>query len=160
MIGLIITINGYNKHFYSFTNTFLCENLEKSKEQLIKYLANEFNKLDIDFPKDIYEFENIWFDNQYVKTTIFNYKLFLDNKWEEPWEYENLYYDILDEIINIESNQSYNFEKLYGEPNEDESDNINNYEDNSNEYLEVSNDPKLKDFENNISQILINSKNI
>jgi hypothetical protein len=160
MIGLIITINGYNKHFYSFTNTFLCENLEKSKEQLIKYLANEFNKLDIDFPKDIYEFENIWFDNQYVKTTIFDYKLFLDNKWEEPWEYENLYYDILDEIINIESNQSYNFEKLYGEPNEDESDNINNYEDNSNEYLEVSNDPKLKDFEDNISQILINSKNI
>jgi len=160
MIGLIITINEYKNYFKSYDKTFICDTIDIAKNELIKYIAELFNKLDIDFPEDIYDFERIWYDNKYINAKIYNYKLFIDNKWIEPWEYEELYYDIIDQIVKIESEKP--VEEEINDDNDDDNNDNNSDNENKNEYeyLESSNNDKLKDFEDNIEKILSNLKNI
>jgi len=160
MIGLIVTINEYKNHFKSYNKTFVCDTIENAKTELITCIASIFNILDVDFPQDVYDFERIWYDNKYVLAKIYDYKLFVNNKWETPWEYEELYYDIIDEIIKINSNCKQENSENDDDDDEQEESDVNVSDENKYQYLESKNTDKFKELEENIEKILINSKNV
>jgi hypothetical protein len=86
MFGLIINIVTKNN---ILEKTFNVNSLEESKIELINFLATEFNKLNIDFPISLDDFEYIWCDYQSMdmRNNIFNYNIFdsFNNKWIKTW---------------------------------------------------------------------------
>lgn len=124
-IGLFIIINKFTHYFETIHHTTTGTTLDNIKEQLINYLAKQFNSLNIDFPLELCDFEYIWFKQQYVLCNAFNYKIFYQNNWIEPWELEDIYTDVLDKMLEEDTNNPPNFSELYGEPDPDEN-KINN----------------------------------
>jgi hypothetical protein len=124
--GLIVIINKYDNYFETIKETFVCTNLDDCKEKLINYLALEFNKLTIDFPLELNDFEYIWFKHNYTKSNVFSYTIFNSEiiKWEEPWELQDLYYEVIEKIHEIEIADGIDFTKLYAESNLDDEDNV------------------------------------
>jgi hypothetical protein len=113
MYGLIVYI--YNKSFI-LENTFSINNLDEAKEELTTYLSQEFNKLHIDFPMNLIEFEALWCEHYSMEQidNIFNYNIYdsQNNKWIKPWNNEEIYNDTLDKIIHLEinNNKDYNID--------------------------------------------------
>ena len=103
MIGLIVYI--YNKTFV-LEKTFNKNSLEEAKQELSNYLAIEFNKLYIDFPINLIEFKALWCEHYTMEQidNVFNYNIYdtYDNKWKKPWNYQEIYNDVLYKIINFE----------------------------------------------------------
>lgn len=116
MIAIIININKFNKYFDYETHTFVCNDLNECYEKLINTLVSVFINTDIDYPDDLIDFDYLWFNRQYVKIPSFYYKIFSNNIWDNPWENQEIYSDILDKINQIETSNPPNFSKLYGEP--------------------------------------------
>jgi hypothetical protein len=110
MIGLVVNI--INKTNI-LEKTFSINNLDDAKNELINYLATEFNKLHIDFPAQLIQFEYIWCEHQSMDhiDNIFYYNLFdgSNGTWHKPWEYEEIYNDILEKIIELEENNNKNY---------------------------------------------------
>jgi hypothetical protein len=123
-LGLIVNIIKFKTYFETETKTFSCSNITDAKKKLIKYLASIFQHLIIDFPDDILEFEYIWFQQQFVKSSVFNYKIFYNNKWIEPWENQHIYDCVLDMINKIDIENNINYEELYDEPTLEELDEL------------------------------------
>ena len=111
MIGLIIYVYKKNE---ILEKTFSISNVDEAKIKLVNYLANEFNILYIDFPLKLSDFEYIWSENHKMENldTIFNYNLFdsSDNLWKKPWDNDEIYNDILDNIILLEVNNNKDYE--------------------------------------------------
>ena len=110
MIGVFIyIINKTN----IIEKTFSTIDLDQAKKELINYLALEFNKLYIDFPLDLNEFECIWIEKQSMDNfdNVFNYNIFDSSSgiWKKPWELQEIYNDILDKIIELEQNNNKNY---------------------------------------------------
>jgi hypothetical protein len=116
MIGLIITINKYSSWFSSNTQTFTFSTLEECQNKLISYLTDIINILNIDFPQDLDEFETLWFNENYVNCSFFEYRLFNNDMWSEPWDKQDIYSLVLDNLIKVQQEQNIDYEKLYGEP--------------------------------------------
>lgn len=119
-IGLIITINKFKHCFETNQTTMICETIDEAKNILINHLTKEFSNLNIDYPFDLIDFEYHWLGQQYVNTDAFTYKLFINDKWHEPWELQEIYSDVLDKIQANEEADPPNFEEIYGEPDPDE----------------------------------------
>ena len=87
MFGLIISLIYKNN---ILEKTFALNNLDDIKIELINYLATEFNKLSIDFPLQLIQFENIWCDINSMEQidNIFYYNIFDSNnsKCIIPWD--------------------------------------------------------------------------
>jgi hypothetical protein len=158
-IGLTITINYLLTYFKTDQIYLYCSSVEEAKLKMIEILANKFAQLYIDYPHDLNEFEFEWFNKQYVDSNCFYYKLCVIEpnhtlKWIEPWEYQELYLDILDHIQQIENSNPPKFEEIFGEPNPDESEpdktNQDTYE----------TDEKLVEFEQKLTNIITQSKTI
>ena len=150
-IGLVVNIFKINHNFDTSNATFVCESLDDSKDKLINYLISQLGNLNIDYPMDLTEFENIWFKQNYVNTNAFNYFIFQDGKWIQPWELNEIYDEFLDKMIEQESSNPPDFETIYGEPNPDE-------EVNDNFTMEQSED--ILKFEKKLAEIMTNAKNI
>ena len=120
MIGLIITINKYNSWFSSSVETFTFNTLEETQTKLVSYLTNIINILNIDFPQDLDDFETIWFNDNYVGASFFEYRLFNNDIWSEPWDKQEIYSMVLDNLIKVQQDKNINYEKLYGEPTMDD----------------------------------------
>ena len=114
-IGLIVTINSFKNHFKSNTNSTMCNSIDEARDELITYLCGKFDNLNIDFPDNINDFELIWFNREYADAPSFSYKLFT-TRWEEPWDREEIYNDVLNKMLEQDSKNPPNFEELYGEP--------------------------------------------
>ena len=127
MIALIITINKYNVCFSSETLTFTCDNINNVYDKLINTLVKYLN-IYVDFPDELSEFEYLWFDKQYTKLPIFTYNIYSDNTWNCPWDYQDIYNDILEKINDLEIKDAPDFSELYGELNY-ENNNEHNFED-------------------------------
>lgn len=121
--ALIITMNKFNKYFQSFDKTFVCENLDNAREELIKYLASQFDHLRIDFPDNYLDFSYVWFEEQSVNAEVFSYKIFDNNMWREPWEHEEIYQDVITTLEEMDKKIPIDFSKIYAEPNPDEEEN-------------------------------------
>ena len=119
--GLIITTNRFNNYFESKTYPIICDSIESAKNELINTLVKEFKNLKIDFPDDLNDFEHVVFNEQYVKSNAFTYKVFDNNTWSEPWEPNEIYTDVLDKMLEEENKEQVDFDKLYkDEEQEDE----------------------------------------
>jgi hypothetical protein len=103
MFGLIIIIN---TRIDILENTFECTNLDEAQKKLVNCLALEFNKLNINFPIELTDFECEWFDRNYMKANAFYYNIFDSNesRWIKPWSLEDIYELILEEIQILEIN--------------------------------------------------------
>jgi hypothetical protein len=75
-----------------------------------------FTPLNIDFPLELTEFENIWFNQTYVSADAFTYKIFQNNAWSEPWSQQDIYDDVLEIMLAHEVANPPDFAKIYGEP--------------------------------------------
>jgi hypothetical protein len=125
-IGLIVTINKYKNHFASSTSTIVCSTIEEAKLELIKFLVAHFSLLNIDFPMEYNDFEFIWFNEMYVGTNAFTYRLYHDNKWSEPWTHQEIYDDVLEAMYVAMIANPPDFDTMYGEPkyNDEEEEHI------------------------------------
>ena len=117
-IGLIITINKINE---SVQTTFICSTLDECYIELIKHISTIFNRLHIDFPINLEDFEYIWFEQNYTKNNSFEYSIFENNAWINPWTFEDIYSDVLIKIEELEVSNKTNMEL-----ESDESDNEKN----------------------------------
>lgn len=150
-IGLIVTVNKFKYYFETEQQTWVCDSVEEAKKLLVKHLASLFSSLSIDYPLELSEFEYIWFGKQYVNTNAFNYKVFIGDKWIEPWEQEDIYSDVLDEMLDTENESPPKFEEIYGEPNPDEEVNDN---------FSMENNEAMQEFEKKLNEIIQSSKNV
>jgi hypothetical protein len=120
MIGLIITINKYNSWFSSNTETFTFNTLEDVQKKLVSYLSDILIDNNLDFPQELEDFEYLWFNENYVNSPFFNYRLFNDNIWSQPWDNQDIYSLVLDNIIKLQQDKNIDYEQLYGEPSMEE----------------------------------------
>lgn len=114
-IGLIVTINKFVKFYQSDEKTFVCDTLEMARKNLINYLAEEFNKIVVDFPIELDDLRYVWFDESYVDADIFRYKVFNNGIWEEPWEAQDVYSDVYDMMFEKECENPIDYGVLYCE---------------------------------------------
>jgi hypothetical protein len=114
MIGLIININ-YKLN--RIEKTFNINNIEEARIELVNYLSNEFNKLNIDFPLDYHDFEYVWceYNNMDHLDNIFTYNIYDTNdlKWKKIWTEQEIYNDILDKINELDLNNDMYINKYY-----------------------------------------------
>ena len=144
-IGLSLTINKYSTYFECINNFLMFDTLEDAKNELINILVSHYKKLHIDFPQNLVDFEYELFNHQYIKADAFTYKLFQNNKWEEPWETQDIYDDIIDKMIKEETDNPPEFSEIYGEPDPDE--NIINK-------FTMENDECYQEMENKLKEII------
>jgi hypothetical protein len=95
---------------------FYAINLDSCKKLLIEYLASLLKNINIDFPDDILDFEYIWFQQTFMESSFFSYDV--DN--EEPWEYQEIYEEVLEKLLQIEHANIPNFSELYSEEEEED----------------------------------------
>jgi hypothetical protein len=147
--GLIVTINKFNNCFESYQEIYTGNSMEDVNNKLINIISTEFNKINIDFPLELSDFEYIWFKQNYVKCDAFSYKIFYDGKWSEPWDNQEIYSDVLDKMLEKTIANPPDFSEMYGEPNPDE-DKIDNFAEAPSE--------QLLEFEQRIKEIIEQSK--
>lgn len=119
-IALSLTINKFDNHFESIPYFFTFQSLEDARTEMINILVTHFKKLHINYPHELVEFEYELFNQQYVKCDAFVYKIFQNDRWEEPWDTQDIYDEVVDNIINEESKNPPEFSEMYGEPDPDE----------------------------------------
>lgn len=144
-IGLSLTINKFTTYFESIPHFLMFENLENARTELINILVTHYKKFHINYPPVLIDFEHEVFSYQYVKAETFVYKVFQNDKWEEPWESQDIYDDVIEQIIKEESENPPDFSEIYGEPDPDE--NIINK-------FTMENDECYQEMENKLKEII------
>lgn len=96
------------------TLTFICSTEEECYNKLIINIKNNITK-EIDYPADLDDFTNLfWYNNNSMDNHIFEYKIFKDNEWAQPWTYQELYDSVVDIIHNVDiQNSIYNDKNYY-----------------------------------------------
>jgi hypothetical protein len=150
-VGLIITINKFTNYFESNCYTILTDSLYNAKNELVLTLVENFKHINIDFPNNLNDFEYIWFKQQYVKANAFLYKVFSDDKWSEPWDYDDIYTDVLNILEEHEISNAPDFSKIYAEPDPDEdvSDNFT-----------IENNEQTHEFETKLKEIISQAQSV
>ena len=115
-VGLFIGITKSSTYFESINEYKVVDTIDEARVELINYLVRQLGVLNIDYPLSVEDFEYIWFNEQYVKSSVFNYKLFVNDKWVEPWESQEIYSDVLDKMFDEETKNPPDFSHIYGEP--------------------------------------------
>jgi hypothetical protein len=131
-LDITIVFNNENRQ----TKTFYPTDLENCRDILTNYIVTIINTTInfLDFPSDVYEFENIWFDYNYVNSTFYTYKI--DDVESELWDYQEIYDEVLEKLLELEYKFAPKFDDLYQEEEEGvEPININ---ESSGEYYEDS----------------------
>lgn len=150
-IALSLTINK-NINYYESTPYFLTfDSLENARSELINILFTHFKKLHINYPNDLVDFEYEYFNQQYVKADSFVYKIYYNNRWDEPWETQDIYDDVIEKIVMEESDNPPDFSEIYGEPDPDE--NIINS-------FTMENDECYKEMESKLKEIINQSTDV
>lgn len=150
-IGLVITVNKLNHYWDTTQLTFVCDTLDNAKKTLVNNLASQFYVLNIDFPLELAEFEYIWFKQQQVEANSFYYKIFMNESWSEPWDIQEIYADVLDVMLEMETNNPPDFSTLYGEPDPDE---------NANNKLEMDQSDEIIEMEKKLTEIIAQSQTL
>jgi hypothetical protein len=149
-IGLIITINKFTTYFESNTYTFVYDSVNDARNKLVEILVENFKYINIDFPNNLVDFEYIWFKQQYVNVNSFNYKVFLDNRWVEPWDSDDIYDDVLVKLEEYEIQNAPDFSKMYGEPDPDVD---------TDDKFNIENNEQTHEFESKLKEIISQAQN-
>jgi hypothetical protein len=147
--GLIITINKFNNYFETIQTTYVFDTIDEAKNKLLTYLGDQFKHLNIDFPIDFIDFEYMWFKEQYINTNAFNYKIFNNDEWTEPWDTQEIYSDVIELMIEAETKIPIDFSQLYGEPDPDE---------NVNDNFTMEPTEQMQELENKLKEIISQAK--
>jgi hypothetical protein len=113
-LDITIVFNNENRQ----TKTFYPTDLENCRDILTNYIVTIINTTInfLDFPSDVYEFENIWFDYNYINSTFYTYKI--DDVESEIWDYQEIYDEVLEKLLELEYNFAPNFNDLYHDEEE------------------------------------------
>jgi len=101
--------------------TFSCKNLEECKNKLIvNFKNNILNK--VDYPEDLDIFSSLfWYNDYNMDNNLFDYEIFIDNKWTQPWTLQELYEQVIDIIHKVDIQDSiYNDKNYYDYCSDDE----------------------------------------
>jgi hypothetical protein len=111
-IPMFITFTKPNIPKYE-TITFVCNTLEECKNKLIINLKNIINK-QIDYPVDVDDFvTNYWYNDNAMDNIFFDYQIFIDNKWSQPWILQELYEIVINIINQVDIQDSIYNDKNY-----------------------------------------------
>jgi hypothetical protein len=119
-IALSLTVNKFTSYFESISYFLTFDTLENTKNGMINILINHFKKIHINYPHNLIDFEYELFNQNYVKSDAFIYKIFKNNNWEEPWDTQDIYEEVIEKIIKEDSDNPPDFSEIYGEPDPDE----------------------------------------
>jgi hypothetical protein len=119
-IGLSLTVNKFTTYFESIPYFLICETLENARTEMVNILVTHYKKFHINYPHDLSDFEYQLFNQQYVKADAFVYKIYQNDRWEEPWDTQDIYDDVIENIVNEEIKNPPEFSEIYGEPDPDE----------------------------------------
>jgi hypothetical protein len=150
-IALSLIINKFQNYFESTTYFLTFDSLENTKTEIINILVTHFKKLNINYPQELAEFEYELFDHQYVKADAFVYKVFINDRWNEPWDTSEIYNEVIEQIIKEESENPPDFSEIYGEPDADENI-INNFT--------IENDECYQEMEKKLKEIICQSSDL
>lgn len=108
MYSLVVIINKYINYFDQFKYHKICDTMKECESVLVDFISGHVKDLNIDFPLDLEDFNTIWFDNNRVEADSFTYLIIPLNKssitynWNEPWNLNDVYDLLLDNIHKIE----------------------------------------------------------
>ncbi len=96
-LPMYITLT-YPKENKFLTKNFIFENLDECLNKIIITVKDHINKK-IDFPSDLDEFTNIhWYENNVMNNEVFDYYIFINDEWKQPWSLQEIYEDVVDII--------------------------------------------------------------
>ena len=116
-VGLVITYVSFNKNIEIINDYIICQDIENSKIELIKYFSNKIQNLNIDYPLEYEKLEYLVFNDNYINCNMINYKIFNNNTWSDPWDIQEIYDEVLELLLQKENEQEIDMNELYGEPN-------------------------------------------
>lgn len=103
--------------------TFNCQNLEECKGKLIVNIKNNIFK-NIDYPPNLDDFATLhWYNDNYMENNIYDYKIFYNNEWSQPWELQDLYEEVIEIIHQVDVQNSIYSKTNYYSGELDDSDN-------------------------------------
>lgn len=80
------------------TKNFIFDNLDECLNKIIITVKDHINKK-INYPADLDEFTNIhWYENNVMNNEVFDYYIFINNVWKQPWTLQEIYEDVVDII--------------------------------------------------------------
>ena len=96
-LPMYITLTYPNENKF-VTKNFIFENLDECLNKIIITVKNHIQKK-IDYPADLDEFTNIyWYENNSMNNEVFDYYIFINDEWKQPWTLQEIYDDVI-EII-------------------------------------------------------------
>jgi hypothetical protein len=101
--------------------TYVCESLEDCQNKLIVNIKNKILKK-VEYPPDLETFAlTAWYNEYNMENYIYDYQIFLDNKWQKPWSLEELYESVIEIIHQVDlQNSIYNDKNYYDYCSDDE----------------------------------------
>lgn len=92
-IVIQLSIPNFNK---CILDTLIGLSIDNCLQKIILYLK-EHLIMNIDYPSDLDDFTNLyWYNNNAMNNEIFNYSIFVNNRWETPWTNQEIYEHFLD----------------------------------------------------------------
>ena len=96
-LPMYITLTYPNENKF-VTKNFIFENLDECLNKIIITVKDHIQKK-IDYPTDLDEFTNIyWYENNSMNNEVFDYYIFINDEWKQPWTLQEIYDDVI-EII-------------------------------------------------------------
>ena len=138
-LPMYITLTCPNENKF-LTKNFIFESLDECLNKIIITVKDHINKK-IDFPNDLDEFTNIhWYENNVMNNEVFDYYIFINDEWKQPWTLQEIYDDVI-EIIHKNDIQTaiLNPKNQPDYESDDEEDIIQPELDKSNKISEVNN---------------------
>jgi hypothetical protein len=107
-IPLSIVVSKPNKHKLEIKHyTEIAKNIDDAKSIIIHIFQEYLSKFPI-LPTDYEEFiYKCWFADISADTEPFQYKIYLDNKWETPWSNDDIYEEVYDILHKVELLNAY-----------------------------------------------------
>lgn len=79
------------------------DSIDKVKNAIVNILQEEFQTVKTDIPDNYQDFvSNCWFVDKSIDGEIFEYKVFSEGKWIEPWNHDDLYDSVYEILYKLE----------------------------------------------------------
>ncbi len=109
LIPVSLIINNPKNNDYKFIN-FSCKTIEECYNMIVINIKNNITMI-IDYPDSVDEFAVLYWNNN----NVFNYSVFTNNEWKQPWTYQDIYESAIEIIHTIDLQNS-----LFNETNFEE----------------------------------------
>ncbi len=103
--------------------SFVCDSLDMCENKLIT-IIKPILLHNIDYPSELDDFAYLhWYKNNNMDNPVFDYEIYIDGKWQQPWSLQDIYTKIIDIIYNVDiQNCIYNNKNYYDYDSDNEDD--------------------------------------